>query len=129
MDRGGRGRAANPVLDLLSITEFKRCYLLKVFEASLSPIPQVLELLSSLEGPTGQISKNELNLYGIGLTDEGLKPLLYALQTDQYFKRVDLRGNKLVTAGKDIGSMLEHNNSIECVMLTGNSKIGLSRFD
>ena len=123
MDKAGRGRSANPVLDLLSITEFKRCYLLKVFQASMAPVPQVLELLSSLEGPTAQISKHELNLYGIGLSDEALKPLLFALQTDEYFKRVDLRGNRLETSGRDIATMLDLNTTMECILLSGNSKL------
>lgn len=67
------------VLSLISIAEFKRCYLLRCYESGTKPQPPLLEYLSSLENPSGKVCKQELNLYGYGLTDETVGPLLFAL--------------------------------------------------
>jgi hypothetical protein len=63
----------------LSITEFKRCYLLKCYELGLKTNIQVLEYLSNLEFPSRQFHSDYLNLYGYSLDDEALIPLLSSL--------------------------------------------------
>lgn len=88
----------------------------------------MLEYLSNLEYPSRQFQGDYLNLYGYSLDDDSAGPLLQALavggsdESCAYFKRVDLRGNRLRNCGEAVAGLLRANAHIASVQLGDNSR-------
>lgn len=62
---------------MISIIDCRKNYVTRCYEKSTQPIERVLDDLYTIEREVPY--KHEMSIYGYGLSDESIDPILYAL--------------------------------------------------